>query len=102
MSSAPACSDLIDEDQPDDLDAAFVSAYRDAPRPKLERPPRSELDDDFFREVASAYRHATAAGLPPLKTIAEDSDLPRGTVARWIAAARERGHLPKTTSGKVI
>jgi hypothetical protein len=63
---------------------------------------RRRLDDQFYREVAAAYVDAVAHGLPPAKTLAEDSDTPQGTVNRWIAEARspERGLLPKTTPGK--
>jgi hypothetical protein len=93
--------EAIDDDVPSDLDAAFARAYHTAPRPKLERPRRSELDDAFYRRVALAYRRAVAAGLPPSKTLAEDAETPPGTVNRWIAEARKRGHLPKTERGKV-
>lgn len=95
--------DGIDEDQPADLDKAFARVYRKAPRTlmKLERPKRSELSDDFYRKVATAYRWAIAAGLPPGKTIADDSGIPPGTVARWIAEARDRGFLPPTEPGKI-
>jgi hypothetical protein len=72
------------------------------PRHKLKRPAAGRLDDQFYREVAAAYVDAVAHGLPPAKTLAEDSDTPQGTVNRWIAEARspERGLLPKTTPGK--
>jgi hypothetical protein len=90
-----------DADQPQDLDAAVSRAYRKAPRPELERPPRSQLDDDFYRRVALAYRRAIAAGLPPSKTLAEVSETPPGTVNRWIAEARKRGHLPTAERGRV-
>jgi hypothetical protein len=93
----------IDEDQPSDLDKAFKRAYSEAPRTltRLERPKRSELSDEFFRKVATAYRWAVAAGLPPGKTIAHDSGIPQGTVARWIAEARAKGFLPAAEPGKV-
>jgi hypothetical protein len=93
--------ELMDERPPADLDSAFKTAYADAPRPKLVRPKRSQIDDDFYRQVASAYRHAVAAGLQPGKTIAQDSGIPHGTVARWIAEARSKGFLPPTQPGRV-
>jgi hypothetical protein len=49
---------------------------RAAQRPKLERPTGRHLDDDFYRQVADAYRAAVANGLPPSKTLASDSDTP--------------------------
>lgn len=91
----------MDDEVPSDLDSAFRGKYQEAPRSKLERPPRSEMNDDFYRGVALAYRQAVAAGRPPLKTLADDSGLARGTIARWIAEARERKFLPATEPGKV-
>jgi hypothetical protein len=72
-----------------------------AARPRLKRPEGRRLDDGFYQEVAAAYRGAVANGLPPSKTLAEDSDTPAGTVNRWIAAARERGYLPRGEPGRV-
>jgi hypothetical protein len=91
----------IDEKAPGDLDTAFRRIYREAPRITLERPPRNKRDADFYRRVALAYRQAVAAGLPPLKTMAADSGIPEGTIARWVAEARERQHLPAGEKGKV-
>ena len=47
------------------------------------------------------YRAAVAGGLPPLKTMAVESGIPQGTIARWVAEAREKGQLPEATPGKV-
>jgi hypothetical protein len=60
------------------------------PRPRLKRPKARRLDDRFYVMVASCYRAAVVHGLPPAKTLAEDSDTPQGTVNRWIATAREK------------
>ncbi len=68
---------------------------------RLERPASRRLDDAFYVDVGVAYRSAVAAGMPPTKTIAEDTDTPASTVTRWIAEARERGQLPKAQKGKV-
>jgi hypothetical protein len=70
-------------------------------RHRLKRPEARRLDDAFYARVATAYLGAVAHGLPPAKTIAEDSDTPQGTVNRWIATAREKGMLRETTPGKV-
>jgi hypothetical protein len=72
-----------------------------AERPRLKRPAGRRLDDDFFKCVAAAYLGAVANGLPPAKTLATDSDTPPGTVNRWIAEARDRGHLESTEPGKI-
>ena len=83
----------LDEPAPVDLDSAFQRTYRQTPPPKLERPPRNRLADDFYREVAFAYRWAVAAGRPPLEALAAESGIPRGTIARWVATARDKGFL---------
>jgi hypothetical protein len=59
------------------------------------------LGDTFFEQVAAAYPAAAADGLPPSKTLADDSGTPRGTVNRWIGEARRRGYLPPAELGKV-
>ena len=89
--------------EPDDLDSAHLELYKEMPQTKLKRPPRNKLDDDFYRKVATAYRKAVAAGLPPGETMAKNSGIPRGTINRWIAEARapERGFLPPAEPGKV-
>jgi hypothetical protein len=84
-------------------DEAVERMRRDhAARPRLKRPMNRRLDDDFYRQVAEAYRAAVEHGLNPAKTLAEDSDTPQGTVNRWIAKARGvEGGLGKTSPGKV-
>lgn len=94
--------DEIDKEiDPRKLDSVFRQTYKQAPREALKRPPRSQLTDEFFRDVAIAYRRAVAAGLPPGKTIATDFGVPPGTVARWIAEARERRFLPPAQQGRI-
>ena len=93
--------DLIEKPVPSDLDRAFKRAYAKTPRLKLERPPRNQFSEEFLRDVATAYRQAVAAGLPPLKTMAEDSGVPQGTIARWVAKARDEKFLPPASKGKV-
>ncbi len=98
----PTIRRWIEENAAPDLKEA-VRRARARPRPRLKRPAGRRLDDDFYREVAEAYRAAVAHGLQPAKTLAEDSDTPLGTVNRWIARARrdEPGFLPPATPGKV-
>ncbi|GEM_PF-6993752 len=85
------------------MDAETVRlAEREAGRRvKLRPPKRRRLDDDHFRHVADAYRGAVANGLPPAKTLADESAVPQGTVSRWIAEARRRGYLPAGEPGRV-
>jgi hypothetical protein len=93
----------LDDPEPADLDLAHTDSYRGMPQPKLKRPRRNALNDDFYRQVASAYRKAVAAGLPPGETMAKNSGIPRGTINRWIAEARDprRGFLPPAEPGRV-
>ena len=84
-----------------ELDRAFKHEYEKTPRVKLERPARNQFSPEFLQDVAAAYRQAVAAGLPPLRTMAEDSGVPQGTIARWVAKAREEKFLPPASKGKV-
>lgn len=68
---------------------------------KLERPATRRLTPEFYRAVARAYTHAVKAGRNPRKALAEASDTPADTVARWIREARRRGYLPPAEPGKV-
>jgi hypothetical protein len=99
----PTLEEWLEREVPANLDEAFAASYREVPRLKLKRPAGRRLDDDFYREVAFAYRDAVERGLNPGKTLAEDSGVPRGTVNRWIAKARspELSYLPPGEPGKV-
>jgi hypothetical protein len=68
----------------------------------LKRPAGRRLDADFYAEVALAYIDAVELGLNPAKTLADDADVPQGTVNRWIATARKPPYslLPATTPGR--
>lgn len=78
-----------------------TKARRASTRTKLERPLRGGLNDAFYRRVAYAYRGAAASGLPPAKTLADDSGAPQSTVNRWIAESRRRGFLAAGEPGRV-
>ena len=56
--------------------------------------------DDKLRRLADLYRTALANGDPPTQTAADALGVPRSTVARWVAKARERGLLGAATPGK--
>jgi hypothetical protein len=72
-----------------------------AKRVKLRAPKSRRLDDAHYELVAAAYRGAVANGLPPAKTLADESGVPQGTVNRWIGEARRRGYLPPGEPGRV-
>lgn len=69
-------------------------------KPKIERPNRRNLDDEFLQRVAEFYVHAVANGERPLVAIEHEADVPRNTAARWVALARKRGFLATDPSVK--
>ena len=70
-------------------------------RYKLRWKPRQRLDDNFFADVAHAYKSAVAFGLNPRKAIRDDTGAADATVAGWVLEARKRDHLPPAKPGKV-
>jgi hypothetical protein len=91
----------LNRKSPVDLAGAFRAALKRVPRTPLRRPAGRKLDEDFYREVAFAYRDDVRRGLNPGKTIAADTGKPTSTVNRWIGEARRRGFLPAAEPGKV-
>lgn len=64
------------------------------PREPLGRPgPDPERLDDFYLRVAEAYSSAAETSGRPAAVLAEENDVPVGTVHRWVREARRRGHL---------
>lgn len=74
-----------------------ATASRSAKRKRLGRP---DGGDDFYRRLADAYRSAAAESGRPAMVLAEENDVPVGSVRRWVLEARRRGHLAPTTQGK--
>lgn len=70
-------------------------------RLRLRRPKGKQLDVDFYKAVALAYKGALAEGCDPRQTLARDSGAAPDTVARWVSEARRRGYLPPAQPGKV-
>lgn len=67
---------------------------------KITRPKRP-LPNDLFEKVATVYRQAVADGHHnPGMQIAKASDIPIGTVHRWITTARAKGLLEPATPGR--
>jgi len=64
------------------------------------KPPTDGLTEDFLADLAAAYRELVIAKRAPAPAIAEQTGRPVGTVHRWIAEARKRGHLPPAQRGK--
>jgi hypothetical protein len=79
--------------------------FRGAPEPvkldrlRLARPKGNKLDD-FYKQVAIAYRGAIAEGMNPRQALAQDTGSKPDSVARWVREARRRGYLRPTQPGK--
>jgi hypothetical protein len=93
----------MNDPAPSDLSSAefYGPGIEEPRRYKLKRPASRRLEDDFFKNVAKAYRQAVLLGHNPRKTLAEDADAPVDSVARWIRQARELGYLPPGQPGRV-
>lgn len=55
-------------------------------------------DDDHYRDVAAVYVQAPEA---PTRTVAERFNTSRANAAKWVAEARQRGYLAKTSKGRM-
>lgn len=64
------------------------------------KPPTDGLTEDFLSRLAAAYRELVLAKRAPAPAIAEQTGAPVGTVHRWIAESRKRGHLPPAVRGR--
>jgi hypothetical protein len=81
-------------------------AYRKAePRKPLTRPDGND-PDAFCRQVAEAYRDVVQTTPKVAKALAEEAsaatgtDVPVGTVHRWVLESRRRGFLPPARQGR--
>jgi hypothetical protein len=68
-------------------------------REPLTRPDGSN-PDAFYRQVAEAYRDVLQTTTKVAKVIAEEANVPVGTVHRWILEARRRGFLRSARQGR--
>lgn len=65
------------------------------------RPADGRITDDFLANVAAMYNWLVArGGDAPVASISKGSDVPVGTVHRWVAMARKRGFLPPAVKGR--
>jgi hypothetical protein len=77
----------------------LTEAYRHRPHEPLSRPDGSN-PDAFYREVAEAYRDVIQDHRNVAVVLAEEANVPVGTVHRWIVEARRRGFLPAARVGR--
>jgi hypothetical protein len=65
------------------------------------RPGRTGHGSEFYEEVAKRYTELMKAGVrSPTKTIAQERNYSRDTVAGWVRRARELNYLPKARKGR--
>jgi hypothetical protein len=76
----------------------MAKALRKAHKP-LTRPDGTN-PDAFYRQVADAYRDVAPNNRKVAVVLAEEADVPVGTVHRWILEARRRGFLPSARQGR--
>jgi hypothetical protein len=71
-----------------------------APRAPLTRPDGKD-PDAFYARVAEAYREKVQTHRNVAVALAEEANVPPGTVHRWVLEARRRGFLPPARQGRV-
>lgn len=69
-------------------------------QPDPVRAPKNGLDDEFLRGVAASYVWNVRNRIAPAPAISKSSGNSVKTAQSWIAKARKRGFLPRTTQGR--
>jgi hypothetical protein len=67
-------------------------------RRRTTRRPRRRVTDELLATVARVYRDRVDEGAPT-RAVAEEFTVSHSTAARYVAQARERGLLGRTTAG---
>jgi len=74
------------------------------PEPQEPRKPLTRPDGSnpyaFYRQVADAYRDVLQTNKKVAVALAEEANVPVGTVHRWVLEARRRGFLPAAKQGR--
>jgi hypothetical protein len=70
------------------------------PRAPLTRPDGSN-PDAFYQQVAEAYREMVQTHRNVAVALADEANVPVGSVHRWVMEARRRGFLPPARQGRV-
>lgn len=79
----------------DDWADLYASGWKEAVRPAGVR-----LTDDHYKKVADTYRRSLHIG-NPTEAVREEFHVSRSTAGRWVMETRRRGHLGKTTAGRM-
>jgi len=61
---------------------------------------RNRVTKEHLAHVATVYREAEAAGLPPTKAVEDAFQTSYSTATRWVGLARKEGELGPTQKGK--
>jgi hypothetical protein len=87
------------------LDNAHRKAREPQTPPQAGRAPLTRPDgkdpDAFYERVAEAYREMVQTHRNVAVALAEEANVPPGTVHRWVLEARRRGFLPPARQGRV-
>jgi hypothetical protein len=93
-------SEKFDELSRKEVNRYFMAkAYRPEPHKPLSRP-NGTNPNAFYQEVAEAYRDVVQNHRNVAVVLAEEANVPVGTVHRWIVEARRRGFLPPARVGR--
>jgi hypothetical protein len=78
----------------------WLEGFAKQTRPQSVRGRPKVVTDELLSRVASVYREAMSARLPPKKAVQASEGVSEATAGRYIMRARERGFLGKTDKGK--
>ena len=62
--------------------------------------PEKPIPDDFYAQLAAAYKLVVSVDEAPAPTIAAHTKVSVRTVHGWVSEARKRGYLPPARKGK--
>lgn len=88
--------DQLDDQPPNDADEPAPRRMR-----RLKMPARAPYPRSFFRDIARAYRAATAESKSPGRYIADEAGVTITVAYSWIQQARRHGYLGRSRSGQV-
>jgi hypothetical protein len=102
--AVPEAGSRIRETAPGRFEPLIGTERDDAYSQLLEntRPVRrgAPITDDHLKQVAAVYGEALVNGEPPLRTVEAQFKAKRSTASKWVAMARQRGHLGPARQGK--
>jgi hypothetical protein len=102
-------SDAFDQVERQANRVMLDNAHRKAQEPQTPQPasrapltrPDGKDPDAFYERVAEAYREMVQTHRNVAVALAEEANVPPGTVHRWVLEARRRGFLPPARQGRV-